>query len=139
MTTTPDLLEAIVAATRTRVAAAIEREPHASVERRAMSRSTHAADFTVRLARSGSINIIAECKRRSPSRGVLRAAYLPYESHEQIEKATRQLPCGEAEGVLAWAGGAGLAGVVMLGPSLLGLGGTAGPVVLTHVDSLAED
>ncbi len=29
------------------------------------------------LSRTGSINVIAECKRRSPSRGVLRAAYDP--------------------------------------------------------------
>jgi indole-3-glycerol phosphate synthase len=74
---TPDLLEAIVAATRTRVDAAMTREPRAAVERRAMSRTPDARSFADRLARSGSINVIAECKRRSPSRGVLRAAYEP--------------------------------------------------------------
>jgi len=87
VSTTPDLLEAIIAATRTRVAAAIEREPHAAVERRAMIRTTKASEFASRLARSGSINIIAECKRRSPSRGVLRAAYMPVEIAKGYERA----------------------------------------------------
>lgn len=77
MSTTPDLLEAIVAATRARVDAAIEREPRASLERRAATQSPNAAAFAARLARAGSVNIIAECKRRSPSRGVLRVAYDP--------------------------------------------------------------
>lgn len=87
MSATPDLLEAILAATRGRVATAIEREPHAAVERRAMARVTKAADFAARLSRSGSINIIAECKRRSPSRGVLRAAYMPVEIAKAYERA----------------------------------------------------
>ena len=87
MSTTPDLLEAIVAATRARVDAAMTREPRASVERRAMSRTPDAAGFTSRLSRSGSINVIAECKRRSPSRGVLRAAYDPVAIATGYEKA----------------------------------------------------
>ncbi len=73
----PDLLEAIVAATRTRVAAAIAREPRADLERRAMARTPNGAGFAARLGRPDAINIIAECKRRSPSRGVLRSAYDP--------------------------------------------------------------
>jgi indole-3-glycerol phosphate synthase len=73
----PDLLEAIVAATRARVAAAMEREPRASLERRASGRTPNGAEFAARLSRAGSINVIAECKRRSPSRGVLRVAYEP--------------------------------------------------------------
>lgn len=87
MSATPDLLEAIVAATRARVAAAMEREPRASVERRAMARTTSAAAFADRLARTGSINVIAECKRRSPSRGVLRAAYDPVAIAQGYERA----------------------------------------------------
>lgn len=87
MSTTPDLLEAIIAATRTRVAAAIEREPHAAVERRALARTTNAAEFAARLARPESINVIAECKRRSPSRGLLRAAYAPVEIAKGYERA----------------------------------------------------
>ena len=73
----PDLLEAIVAATRTRVAAAMEREARPVLERRAARRSPDAAAFAERLSRAGTINVIAECKRRSPSRGVLRVAYDP--------------------------------------------------------------
>ncbi len=77
MTSTPDLLDAIVAATRARVDAAMSREPRASIERRAMARMPDAAGFAARLSRSGSVNVVAECKRRSPSRGVLRTAYDP--------------------------------------------------------------
>jgi indole-3-glycerol phosphate synthase len=84
---TPDLLEAIIAATRARVEAAMAREPHASVERRAMARTPKGAEFAARLSRSGSINVIAECKRRSPSRGVLRAAYHPVEIATGYERA----------------------------------------------------
>ena len=77
MNAPPDLLEAIVAATRARVAAAMEREPRPAIERRALLRTPDAAGFAARLSREGSINVIAECKRRSPSRGVLRVAYEP--------------------------------------------------------------
>lgn len=77
MTATPDLLEAIVAATRARVDAAMEREPRTALERRAAARTPDGAAFRERLSRHGPINVIAECKRRSPSRGVLRVAYEP--------------------------------------------------------------
>jgi indole-3-glycerol phosphate synthase len=77
VSTSPDLLEAIVAATRARVGAAMARQPRAALERRAAGRTPDAAAFAGRLARAGTVNVIAECKRRSPSRGVLRAAYEP--------------------------------------------------------------
>lgn len=77
MTTTPDLLEAIVAATRARVAAAMERQPREVLERRAAAWTPRGDLFARQLARPDAINIIAECKRRSPSRGVLRAGYDP--------------------------------------------------------------
>ncbi len=87
MTGAPDLLEAIVAATRARVDAAIAREPRASVETRAAARSPRAAMFEQRLGRVGAVNIIAECKRRSPSRGVLRAGYDPAAIAKGYERA----------------------------------------------------
>lgn len=83
----PDLLEAIIGATRARVDAAIAREPHASVERRAMARTPKGDEFAARLSRGGSINVIAECKRRSPSRGVLRTAYDPVAIAKGYERA----------------------------------------------------
>lgn len=87
MSQTPDLLEAIVAATRTRVESARQREPRASLERRALARSPQGRVFTERLARRESINVIAECKRRSPSRGVLRTAYDPITIAKGYEQA----------------------------------------------------
>lgn len=87
MSSTPDLLEAIVGATRSRVAAAIAREPRSVVERRAMARIPQSAAFVERLSRGGSVNVIAECKRRSPSRGVLRTAYDPVEIARGYERA----------------------------------------------------
>ncbi len=73
----PDLLEAIVGATRSRVASAQERESRPALERRAMERSPDGAGFVAALSRTDRVNVIAECKRRSPSRGILRAAYEP--------------------------------------------------------------
>ena len=87
MNRTPDLLEAIVAATRTRIESAMQREPRASLERRAMAKTPQATMFTDRLSRAGSINVIAECKRRSPSRGVLRTAYDPITIAKSYEQA----------------------------------------------------
>jgi indole-3-glycerol phosphate synthase len=71
----PDLLETIVAATRARVAAARSREPLGALEGRALARAPRGSRFRQELERVDRINVIAECKRRSPSRGVLRVAY----------------------------------------------------------------
>jgi indole-3-glycerol phosphate synthase len=74
---TPDLLAAIVEATRTRVAAARAAEPADALARRASAQTPRGDAFAAALKREGSLNVIAECKRRSPSRGVLRSAYDP--------------------------------------------------------------
>ena len=52
-----------------------------------MAYTPNGAGFTERLSRSGSINVIAECKRRSPSRGVLRTAYDPVKIARGYERA----------------------------------------------------
>jgi indole-3-glycerol phosphate synthase len=72
-----DLLATIVAATRRIVEVREEREPRAAVEKRAAAVAARAGRFQAALQRADAINVIAECKRRSPSRGVLRADYDP--------------------------------------------------------------
>jgi indole-3-glycerol phosphate synthase len=73
----PDLLQTIVAATKRIVAVRRERESQARLEARALARTPQPGGFRAALAADGRINVIAECKRRSPSRGVLRASYDP--------------------------------------------------------------
>lgn len=72
-----DLLAAIVAGTRRSVATRAEREPLGALQRRAGGASPRARLFVEALAREGRVNVIAECKRRSPSRGVLAPSYDP--------------------------------------------------------------
>jgi len=72
---TSDLLGAIVAATRTRVAAAAGHVPARDLES-AIERAAPTRGFAASLSRAG-IRVIAECKRRSPSRGILRGDYDP--------------------------------------------------------------
>ncbi len=77
MIVSPDLLETIVAATRRRVELHRARVPRAALERQASQRPLAGNRFRSALDHAGRINIIAECKRRSPSRGVLRTTYNP--------------------------------------------------------------
>src|SRR5687768_6296578 len=71
----PDLLATIVAATRRITEVRRDREPLAALERRAAAAAPRGALFEAALGQRGRANVIAECKRRSPSRGVLTADY----------------------------------------------------------------
>ncbi len=86
-----DLLGAIIAATRRIVAVREEREPLSALRERVTRRAgtskspvspggtldARGGRLLAALARRDRVNVIAECKRRSPSRGVLRADYEP--------------------------------------------------------------
>lgn len=73
----PDLLATIVAGTVRRVEVARAETPEGVLEGRAATAQPRGAAFREALVRAGRVNVIAECKRRSPSRGVLRADYEP--------------------------------------------------------------
>jgi indole-3-glycerol phosphate synthase len=73
----PDLLRTIVAATRRIVETRRSREPLAALERQAASASPGGLRFEAALGVPDRVNVIAECKRRSPSKGVLLADYDP--------------------------------------------------------------
>jgi indole-3-glycerol phosphate synthase len=72
-----DLLETIVAATRRSVAVRRQIVPLDELARQAAEARPRGQFFHDVLARPDCVNVIAECKRRSPSRGVIRAAYDP--------------------------------------------------------------
>ena len=82
----PDLLRTIVAATRRITEVRRQREPMEALERRAAAMRPRGLQFAAALGRVGSVNIIAECKRRSPSRGVLAVAYNPVAVARQYEQ-----------------------------------------------------
>jgi indole-3-glycerol phosphate synthase len=70
-----DLLATIVAATRRIVEVREARESSSDLAERAARTAARPGRFLAALTRPGRVNVIAECKRRSPSRGVLRADY----------------------------------------------------------------
>jgi indole-3-glycerol phosphate synthase len=76
-TQSPDLLAAIVAATQRMVEVRAAHVPLGEIDRRAAAITPRPGLFKAALSGANRINVIAECKRRSPSRGVLRADYDP--------------------------------------------------------------
>ena len=91
MTTTvgagADLLATIVAATRRIVEVRQAREPFAELAARASARPITGGRFALAVSRTDRANVIAECKRRSPSRGVLRADYDAVEIARSYQRA----------------------------------------------------
>ena len=73
----PDLLETIVAAARRIVEVRKATVSEAALEKIAASSRPSAGQFVRALRDGASPRVIAECKRRSPSRGILRADYQP--------------------------------------------------------------
>ena len=82
----PDLLRTIVAATRRTIETRRGREPLSTIERRAGDASPRGTHFEAVLGAKGRVNVIAECKRRSPSRGVLAPHYDPVGIAERYER-----------------------------------------------------
>jgi indole-3-glycerol phosphate synthase len=72
-----DLLAAIVAGTRRSVEVREAQTPPAALAERAAAAPSRQGRFAAAVSGNGTINVIAECKRRSPSKGVLRADYDP--------------------------------------------------------------
>ena len=72
-----DVLATIVAATRRGVEVRATPAARAALERAAAAWQPRGPAFRAALADAGAIRVIAECKRRSPSRGILRADYDP--------------------------------------------------------------
>jgi indole-3-glycerol phosphate synthase len=81
----PDLLETINAAARRITEIRRGTEPLAALERRAAAVTPRGAAFEAGLGAGGRVNVIAECKRRSPSKGVLARSYDPVAIARQYE------------------------------------------------------
>ena len=86
MTGTADLLGTIVAGTRRIIEVRQQREPLAALEKRALATTPDGAAFERGLGAAGRANVIAECKRRSPSKGVLAVQYDPAAIATQYEQ-----------------------------------------------------
>jgi indole-3-glycerol phosphate synthase len=75
MSGTPDILAAIVASTRRAVEVRAQQHDQQALRRVMESCRRKPGALGAALAQRGRFNVIAECKRRSPSRGVLRKDY----------------------------------------------------------------
>src|SRR5262245_36723530 len=85
MTAAPDLLRAIVAATQRIIEVRRSQVSDAALEKTALDRTPRGDRFEAALGMAGRVNVIAECKRRSPSRGVLAPQYDPVAIAKQYE------------------------------------------------------
>jgi indole-3-glycerol phosphate synthase len=83
----PDLLETIVASTRHSVEARESRRPLPLLVAELDGRRAVGTAFHDALTRTDRLNVIAECKRRSPSRGILRDDYDPAAIARSYEEA----------------------------------------------------
>lgn len=83
---TPDLLATIVAGTRTAVAFRESVCPVAELKRQT-TRMPGGDAFVAALGSSAAPRVIAECKRRSPSKGILRERYDPAAHARSYEEA----------------------------------------------------
>jgi indole-3-glycerol phosphate synthase len=84
---TPDLLATIVAAARRMTEVRRERIPESRLAKQAEQRRPDGAAFVRALRDGAAPRVIAECKRRSPSRGILRADYHPAEHASAYARA----------------------------------------------------
>ena len=85
MTAAPDLLRAIVAATQRITEVRRSQVSAAALEKAALEKRPGGDRFEAALGMKGRVNVIAECKRRSPSRGVLAPQYDPVAIAKQYE------------------------------------------------------
>ena len=76
-TAPPDLLATIVSATRCAVGQRAIERPEADVMIAASRVQPDGKRFRAALETPGCLNVIAECKRRSPSQGIIRSNYSP--------------------------------------------------------------
>src|SRR5690349_19620760 len=86
-TTAPDLLATIVAAARRMVDVRRESVSESTLELAASARLPNGERFEQALTAGLSPRVIAECKRRSPSKGILRQDYDPVAHARAYEKA----------------------------------------------------
>lgn len=82
----PDVLAAILGATRRILERRMQAVPSGVLERLADGQPATAGSFRQALTDAPAPRVIAECKRRSPSRGVLRAQYDPAEIAHAYER-----------------------------------------------------